>query len=200
MIDGVIASLMRDVMPELTSQKAVVALVMAQSLLESVKQRVPIEQQLMASEHNQMTALYRQMARTVDSVSGAAAEPIAARTRRNPRRHSLTYPCIPNFDDLAPPTGTLSQGLVETLEDLDALIRDGSNEAEEALPRCAPTSARGRSPSSPPTSSAPGWPGGGSAYAPQVTSPCRSSGIGLTAKTAYSALLAPMVVRSPCPG
>ncbi len=131
MIDGVIASLMRDVMPELTSQKAVVALVMAKSLLEGIKQRVPLEQQLMASEHNQMTALYRQMARIVDSFPGDAAERIRERAATLGALADL--PVIPNFDDLTAAYRTLSQGLVETLEDLDALIRGGSAEAEEAL-------------------------------------------------------------------
>jgi hypothetical protein len=131
LIDGVIASLMNDVMPELTSQKAVVALVMTQSLLEGIKQRVPIEQQLMASEHNQMTALYRQMARTVDSVPGAAAERVRQRAASLGALADL--PTIPNFDGLGTAYRALSQGLVETLEDLDALIRGGSSEAEDAL-------------------------------------------------------------------
>ena len=130
-VDGVIASLMRDVMPELTSQKAVVALVMAQSLLEGIKQRVPIEQQLMASEHNQMTALYRQMARTVDSVRGEAADRIRQRAASLGALADL--PVVPNFDDLSTAYRALSQGLVETLEELDALIRSGSAEAEAAL-------------------------------------------------------------------
>ncbi len=131
LIDGVIASLMRDVMPELTSQKAVVALVMAQSLLEGVKQRVPIEQQLMASEHNQMTALYREMAATLASAPGEAAERVRQRSAELGARADL--PVMPAYDDLAAAYRELSQGLVDTLEDLDRLIRDGSQEAETAL-------------------------------------------------------------------
>lgn len=130
-IDGVIVALNKDVMPQLQSQKAVVSLVMAQALLEQVKQRVPLEQQIMAAEHNQMTALYRQMAQTLSGAQGTAAERIRARAAELGAREDL--PALPAFDDLARAYRELSAGLVATLEDLDALIQAGEPGGEEAL-------------------------------------------------------------------
>ena len=130
-IDGVIASLNRDVIPELQSQKAVVAVIMMQTLLEGVKQRVPIEQQTMAAEHNQMTALFRQMAETI----GDAPGPEAARIRQRASTFGsyADLPQLPAFDALTGAYRDLSQGLVETLEDIDHLIRNGNDDAETAL-------------------------------------------------------------------
>ncbi|MCZ2107997.1 MAG: hypothetical protein LC118_00235 [Dehalococcoidia bacterium] len=130
-IDGVIASLNRDVMPELQSQKAAVAVIMMQTLLEGVKQRVPIEQQMMAAEHNQMTAVYREMAQSIGSATGPEAERIRARAATLGAYPDL--PQIPAFDDLARAYRELSQGLVDSLDDLDRLIRAGNAGAEAAL-------------------------------------------------------------------
>jgi hypothetical protein len=131
MIDGVLASLQRDIMPELQSQKAMVALVMAQALLEGVKQRVPVEQQIMATEHNQMTALYRRMAELIGDAPGAEAGRIRERARTLGSRADLPVPVA--FDDLMQAYRDLSQGLVESLDDLDHLIRDGNDSTETAL-------------------------------------------------------------------
>lgn len=131
MIDGVLASLRNDVMPELTSQKAVVAVVMMQTLLEGVKQRIPVEQQIMAAEHNQMVGLYGQMASTIGAAPGAEADRIRERATTLGAIEAL--PVLPNYDDLQTAYRELSQGLVETLEDLDVLIQEGNADAETAL-------------------------------------------------------------------
>lgn len=130
-IDGVIASLNRDVIPELQSQKAVVAVIMMQTLLEGVKQRVPVEQQTMAAEHNQMTAVFRQMAQTIDGAAGPEADRV--RERATTFGAYADLPQLPAFDDLTRAYRELSQGLVDSLEDLDVLIRNGNEEAETAL-------------------------------------------------------------------
>lgn len=131
MIDGVLSTLMRDVMPELTSQKAVVAVVMAQALLENVKQRIPVEQQLMAAEHNQMIELFGRMAETAGAGDTAAAARIRGRGETLGQRDPL--PALPAYGDLQDSYRELSQGLVETLIDLDTLITGGSEAAEAAL-------------------------------------------------------------------
>lgn len=131
MIDGVLSTLLRDVMPELTSQKAVVAVIMAQALLENVKQRIPVEQQLMAAEHNQMIELYGRMASTIGAASGQEAERIRERGRTLGTREPVAT--IPAYTDLQDSYRELSAGLVETLRDLDPLIVAGNADAEAAL-------------------------------------------------------------------
>lgn len=131
MIDGVLASLRNDIMPELTTQKAIVAVVMMQTLLEGVKQRIPVEQQIMAAEHNQMVALYGQMASTIGAAPGPEADRIRERATTLGAIEAL--PTLPNYDDLQAAYRELSEGLVATLEDLDVLIQQGSPGAEEAL-------------------------------------------------------------------
>jgi soluble cytochrome b562 len=131
MIDGVIASLNRDIMPELTSQKAVVAVIMMQTLLEGVKQRIPVELQLMASEYNQMVALYRQMAATIGDSAGPAADRMRKRAVTLGARAEI--PVVPAYDEMLTTYREFSEGLVETLDDLDALIQAGNARAEAAL-------------------------------------------------------------------
>jgi hypothetical protein len=131
MIDGVLSTLMRDVLPELTSQKAVVAVVMAQALLENVKQRIPVEQQIMAAEHNQMVELFGRMAAT----AGGGDSPEAARIRDRGATLGQRQPvaAIPAYAELQDSYRELSDGLVDTLRDLDVLITAGSAAAEAAL-------------------------------------------------------------------
>lgn len=130
-IDGVIASLNRDIMPELTSQKAVVAVIMMQTLLEGVKQRVPVEVQLMAAEYNEMAALYRQMGATIAGSSGPAAEHIRNRAATLGARAEL--PTVPVYGELLAGYREFSEGLIATLDDLDVLIRSGDARGEAAL-------------------------------------------------------------------
>ena len=131
MIDGVIASLNRDIMPELTSQKAVVAVIMMQTLLEGVKQRIPVELQLMATEHNQMVALCRQMAVTIGDSAGPAADRMRKRAATLGARAEL--PPVPAYEELMATYREFSEGLIETLDDLDTLIQAGNARAEAAL-------------------------------------------------------------------
>ena len=131
MIDGVIASLNRDIMPELTSQKAVVAVIMMQTLLEGVKQRIPVELQLMATEHNQMVALCRQMAATIGDSAGPAADRMRKRAATLGARAEL--PPVPAYEELMATYREFSEGLIETLDDLDTLIQAGNARAEAAL-------------------------------------------------------------------
>jgi hypothetical protein len=131
MIDGVIASLNRDIIPELTSQKAVVAVIMMQALLEGVKQRIPVEVQLMAAEYNQMGALYRQMGSTIGDSADPAAERIRQRATTLGARAEM--PAVPAYDDLLATYREFSEGLIATIDDLDALIVAGNARAEATL-------------------------------------------------------------------
>jgi hypothetical protein len=132
LVEAVIVSLSNDVLPNLTSEKAQVVVVMMQGILQTVIQRIPVEQQIMAAEQSQMTAAFRDMAGLI----GAASSPEADRIRQRGRDlGSCPDLQIAPYEENAGGYRTLSQGLVDTLADLDALIRGDNKEAEAALIR-----------------------------------------------------------------
>jgi soluble cytochrome b562 len=133
LIEGVMVSLMRDIMPELQSQKAQVALMMMQALLQSARQAIPVQLQIMAAEHNEMATAFRDMAGIIGTSAGPEADRIRNRAKELGSRADL--PAIPASSELAGAYKTLSQGLIDTLDDLDVMIREGNTAAEEALGR-----------------------------------------------------------------
>ena len=132
-IDGIQISLARDIMPEVKSQNAQTCVVMIQALLQTIAQRVPVEQQLMAAELNEMAATLREVASLIGSSSGGAAESIRERGQTLGGREEV--PPIPSFDAVNAAHRELSQGIVDTLADVDVLLRAGNREAEGALAR-----------------------------------------------------------------
>ena len=162
MVEGIIVSLNADILPELQSQKAQTCAIMMQTLLQCIAQLAPVQQQLMAAEHNEMTAALRDVAAIVGESSGAEAERIRQRAQTLGARPD-TAP-IPSYDEIATDHRELSQGLIETLDDLDGLIRGGNSTGEAALTRFASTSARAPSRSTGRSSWGRGWPGGGSGF------------------------------------
>lgn len=130
LLEGCIISLQKDILPNLANEHAQVCAVMMQALLQCVRQRVPVEQQIMAAEHNQLIGLFRDL----EPLANAESE---AGKRLRERAHSCAsrdeLPTPPAFDDVCARYRDLSQAVVETLDDLDALISEGDQSAQEAL-------------------------------------------------------------------
>jgi len=133
MVEGIVVSLNADILPELQSQKAQTCAIMMQTLLQCIAQLAPVQQQLMAAEHNEMTATLRDVAAIVGESGGPEAERIRERAQTLGARPD-TAP-IPSYDEIATDHRELSQGLIETLDDLDGLIRGGNSTGEAALAR-----------------------------------------------------------------
>ncbi len=131
MIEGVMIALAKDVLPDLTSERAQVVVVMAQGVLQAVRQRIEVEQQAMAAEHNDMTALFREMAAALGETPGAEADRMRARARDLGARADL--PEVPSFATINTSYRELSLGLVDSMRDLDSLIRAGNPGAGKAL-------------------------------------------------------------------
>lgn len=131
-LEGCIISLQNDVLPHLTNQHAQVAVVMMQAVLQCARQRIPVEQQLMAAEYNQMTAVFRDVAALVESDSEAGAR---LRGRAQACGSQAEIPVPPAFDDVVARYRELSDAVVDTLNDLDILIRAGDEQAQAALMR-----------------------------------------------------------------
>lgn len=132
-IDGIQISLARDIMPEVQSQNAQTCVVMIQALLQTIAQRVPVEQQLMAAELNQMTATLRDVAGLLAGASGSAADSIRSRAKSLGGREDV--PALPAYDEVNAAHRELSQAIVDTLSDVDVLLRAGSEDAERAMER-----------------------------------------------------------------
>lgn len=133
LIDAVLISVDRDILPELQSQKAQVACVMMAQVLQSVRTAIPVFQQIMTQEHNEMTAVLRDVGGIVGETSGPEADRIRQRSQALGVREDIPVP-MP-YDELAGAYRELSEALVETLNDLDVLIRGGNAAAEQAVLR-----------------------------------------------------------------
>jgi hypothetical protein len=132
-LDAVSVSLMNDVMPNVTSEKAQTAVVMMQALLQQAKQVVHVEQQIMAAEHNEMTAALRDIGAIIGESAGAEADRIRGRAQQLGAIPDLAP--LPAWEDLNGAYHKLSQALVDTIDDLDGLIRAGNPVGEQALLR-----------------------------------------------------------------
>lgn len=134
MLRAAMVSLSRDIAPALKSSQArsaEVCLAMVQSLLQGAIQRVGSERQDMVSDHNEMTALYRTLAERLQNSAGAAAERIRQRGADLGGRPDIPAP-YPD-QELAQAHRKLSDGLLETLLDVDQLFHSGDPSAEDAL-------------------------------------------------------------------
>jgi hypothetical protein len=120
-------------MPELQSEKAQTSAVMMQVLLQCIAQKTPVEQQMMVREHNQMTAVLRDMAEIMCDSPSPAAERIRQRAADLGQRPDMAE--IPGYDAISTDHKELSTGLVRSLDDLDELIRGGDETAQKALLR-----------------------------------------------------------------
>ncbi|MBI2767220.1 MAG: hypothetical protein HYX53_15090 [Chloroflexi bacterium] len=131
LIEGVIVSLANDVMPAVTNAKAQATVAMAQAVLQQVRQTLPIYHQYLADEHNGMTRVFREVAALIGEAPGQAADAIRARARTLGAR--ADYPEVVDPAALMAAHKACSQGLVDTLRDLDTLQRAGSTGAGHAL-------------------------------------------------------------------
>jgi len=133
MIESVLIALQKDIAPECMSERAQVAILMAQAVLQSARQLIPVMQQYMAQEHNEMLGLYGELAKVLEGSS----EPEAAHIREMAAdvADRAPLPEIPPYDEIVDAHDKLAQGLVDIMRDLDVLIRGGNQAAEEALIR-----------------------------------------------------------------
>jgi hypothetical protein len=133
LIESVKVSLMAEIMPELQSDRARALLLMMQTLLTSVQRRVPLEQQYMAEECNQMQRLLRQAA---EAVSGDGADAGTLHRLATDLGERPQYAPLPAFDELNTQYREISVAFTAALEPLNALAATGDEAAAAALSRC----------------------------------------------------------------
>jgi len=132
-LDAVGVTLAKEIAPELQTEKAQISLVMIQSILQCAKQMAHVEQQIMALEHNEMTQLFRDVGVIVGESAGPEADRVRARTRELGARADLAP--IPSWEELGAAYNELSEALVATLDDVDAIMGTGNPAGQEALTR-----------------------------------------------------------------
>ena len=70
LLEGLIVSLENEIMPHVSSPKAHVMCQMVQSLIQEVRQALPVYDTYVAEEHNQMTQVLRDVAAALGDTTG----------------------------------------------------------------------------------------------------------------------------------
>ncbi len=131
MIEGVIAALQNEILPFVTNPKAQAAVLISQAILQMARQTIAAHDSQVLDEHNSMTAVLRAVAEAIGDTSGPAAD--AIRQRASTLGARPDYSPFPDMAEAAQQHRELSQGLVDTLQDLDLLQRSGIGVADAAL-------------------------------------------------------------------
>ena len=99
MLEGVIISISTDIVPNLVNPKAHASAQMMQSILQGIRQLLPVYDQYLAEEHNQMMDVLSDVAATIGDLAGPAADrsrpataPATATAAGAPRAGSVPAP------------------------------------------------------------------------------------------------------------
>lgn len=136
LIESVIQAIDDEIVPALGNPKAFATAAMMQSLLQTVRQVLPVYDHYLVDEHNAMTGV---LARVGDAIAGEGGsdEVDAAVGRMTERAHTLgqrpDLPPPPDRAELMAAHRELTEALAATVADLDVLQRAGSTAADDAL-------------------------------------------------------------------
>jgi len=131
MLEGVLISISTDILPNVVNPKAAASAQMIQSVIQGIRQLLPVYDQYLAEEHNQMMGVLREVAGTIDGSSGPAADRIRERAATLGAGEELPIP--PSRDVLMAAHRQLGIALQESMIDLDELQRAGDVGADAGL-------------------------------------------------------------------
>jgi hypothetical protein len=131
MLEGVLISISTDIIPNLVNPKAHASAQMMQSLIQGVRQILPVYDQYLAEEHNQMMEVLRDVAERLDGTSGEAAERIRERASTLGQGEEIPIPL--DRDAVMAAHRELGFALQATMIDLDELQRAGNTDADAGL-------------------------------------------------------------------
>ena len=131
MLEGVLISISTDIIPNVVNPKAHASAQMMQSIIQGIRQLLPVYDQYLAEEHNQMMEVLRDVAGAIDGSSGAAADRIRERAATLGQRDELPIPM--NRDDVMAAHRQLGVALQDSMIDLDELQRSGDSDADAGL-------------------------------------------------------------------
>lgn len=131
LLEGFIVALQNEIMPFVDSPKAQAMCQMLQSLIQEVRQVLPVYDTYIADEHNEMTKVLCDVATALGSVGGPEADRIRHRAAT-----LGTLADVPMPHDQEPIRAAhreLSFALQDCMTDLDVLQRAGHPEGDVAL-------------------------------------------------------------------
>ncbi len=133
MLEGVLISISTDILPNVVNPKAAASAQMIQSVIQGIRQMLPVYDQYLAEEHNQMMAVLRDVAEAIDASSGAAADRIRERAATLGQGDEIPIPIPIGRDVLMAAHRELGFALQESMFDLDELQRAGDTGADAGL-------------------------------------------------------------------
>lgn len=131
MLEGVLISISTDILPNVVNPKAAATAQMMQSVIQGIRQLLPVYDQYLAEEHNQMMEVLRNVAASIEASSGPAADRIRERATTLGSGDEIAIP--PGRDAVMTAHRALGFALQESLFDLDELQRAGDADADAGL-------------------------------------------------------------------
>jgi hypothetical protein len=131
MLEGVLISISTDILPNVVNPKAAASAQMMQSVIQGIRQLLPVYDQYLAEEHNQMMGVLRDVARAIDGSSGAAADRIRERAATLGQGDEIPIP--PDREAVMAAHRQLGLALQQSMIDLDELQRAGDTGADQGL-------------------------------------------------------------------
>lgn len=133
LLEGLIVALQNEIIPHLSNAKSVATAMMMQSLIQQVRQVLPMLDASIAQEHNKMTQTLRDVAELLGDVSGPEADRIRERASTLGLLDDVVVPV--DQSPVREAHARLGYGLQDTIVDLDILQREGYPSADSALQR-----------------------------------------------------------------
>jgi hypothetical protein len=131
MLEGVLISLSTDILPNVVNPKAAATAQMMQSVIQGIRQLLPVYDQYIAEEHNQMMEVLRDVAAAIASSEGPAADRIRERAATLGAGDEIPIP--PDRAEVMAAHRELGFALQATMVDLDELQRVGDADADAGL-------------------------------------------------------------------
>jgi len=131
LLEGLIVSLENEIMPHVGSPKAYTMCQRVQSLIQEVRQAMPVYDTYIAQEHNGMTKVLRDVAAALGDTTGPEADRI--RTRATTLGTKADVPMPADQEPIRAAHQELGYALQDCITDLDVLQRAGNTRADTAL-------------------------------------------------------------------
>lgn len=131
MLEGVLISISTDIIPNVVNPKAHASAQMMQSIIQGIRQLLPVYDQYLAEEHNEMMDVLRNVAERLDGTPGEAADRIRERATTLGTGEEVPIPL--DRDAVIAAHRELGTALQATMIDLDELQRGGNADADAGL-------------------------------------------------------------------
>jgi hypothetical protein len=130
LLESLIFALGDEILPYLTNEKSQATAVMMQSVIQEIRQLLPVFDAYVAQEHNEMTKVLRDVASLVGGIDSEASLRIS---ERGATLGAVVDVPVPENNDVNSAHRALGFALQDTLRDLDELQRKGFTVADDAL-------------------------------------------------------------------